>query len=84
MNEVLLSETLGEDTTTQLYRDPAGDYRIRVMVLPADGGEQVPAHSSPHVFHDRAVGAEEARAFYGASAAKRHVPAEQAFPGGTA
>ena len=41
MNELLLSETLGADTTTQLYRDAEGGYRVRVMELPEGGGEKL-------------------------------------------
>ena len=40
MNEELLAETLGEDTTTQLYRDGEGVFPIRVMALPEGGGEE--------------------------------------------
>jgi hypothetical protein len=80
MNETLLAETLGEDTTTQLYRDAEGSYRVRVMALPADGGEKLAARQSPHVFQDRPVGAEQARALFRASAARRYVEAEAAFP----
>jgi hypothetical protein len=39
----------------------------------------VPASKAARIFQDEPVGAEEARALYGASAAKRYVPAEQAF-----
>jgi len=79
MNEVLLSETLGEDTTTQVYRDAEGDYRVRVMALPADGGEALPASASPRIFQDNPVSEAEARALYGVSAAKRYVEADEAF-----
>jgi len=80
MNEVLLAETLGEDTTTQLYRDADGHYHVRVMALPAEGGGKVPAHQSPHVFQDRPVSQEEAQALFRASAAQRYVEADAAFP----
>ena len=82
MNEVLLSEALGEDTTTQLYRDADGGYRVRVMALPPDGGERTPASASPRVWRDDAVPAAEARALFGAPAAQRYVAAEVAFAAG--
>ena len=78
MNEELLAETLGEDTTTQLYRDGEGEFHIRVMALPSEGGEQVPASGSPYVFQDSPVTLQVARALWDAAAAKRyaeHFPA---------
>ena len=84
MNELLLSETLGEDTTTQLYRDGEGGYRVRVMALPEGGGEKLAASRSPHVYTDQPVALEEARALYRAAAARRHVDAARAFPGSAA
>ena len=81
MNELLLSESLGEDTTTQLYRDAEGAYRVRVMALPEGGGERTAASQSPRVFQDRPVGAEQARALFGVSSAQRYVDAATAFPG---
>jgi hypothetical protein len=82
MNEELLAETLGEDTTTQLYRDGEGGYHIRVMALPPDGGGKLPAGLSPQVFQDRPVPLEVARTLFRAAAAKRYVEAEAAFPSG--
>ena len=79
MNEVLLSEALGEDTTTQLYRDAEGGYHVRVMAQPSDGGERLPASGSPRIWRDDAVSAKEARALYDAAAAQRYVEAEVAF-----
>ncbi|HKI98219.1 MAG TPA: hypothetical protein VKB51_07085 [bacterium] len=84
MNETLLSETLGEDTTTQLYRDAEGGYRVCVMALPEDGGEQVPPARSPHVFQHQPVAREEAHALYRSSAAQRYVEEAEAFPGAAA
>ena len=78
MNEELLAETLGEDTTTQLYREATEGsvgYRIRVMALPGEGGERVPPSQSPHVFDDRPADAEEARALFGGPGATRYVEA---------
>jgi hypothetical protein len=82
MIEVLLSETLGEDTTTQLYRDGDGGYRVRVMALPAECGEKTPADKAPRIFQDQPVGEQEARALFRASAAQRYVEADAAFGGG--
>ncbi len=79
MNEVLLCETLGEDTTTQLWRDGDGGYFVRVMALPEDGGEQLPAHRSPLVYQQQPVVEWEARMIFGGSHAQRYVEAEQAF-----
>jgi hypothetical protein len=85
MNDLLLSETLGEDTTTQLYRDAEGGYHVRVMALPGEGGgEKLATSHSPRIYTDQPVGLEEARALYRAAAAKRHVDAAQAFPGAAA
>jgi hypothetical protein len=81
MHETLLCESLGEDTTTQLYRDADGGYHVRVMSLPEGGGEKLPASRAARVFTDQPVSAEEARALFGASAAQRYVEATQAFPG---
>ena len=77
MHEELLAETLGEDTTTQLYQDAEGAFRVRIMALPAEGGEKLNPAQSPHVFHDCPLGIEEARALYSAAAAIHHV---EAFP----
>ena len=77
MDEELLAETLGEDTTTQLYRDSGGAFRVRIMALPEEGGEKITPTQSPHVFHDCPLGSEEARALYSAAAAIHHV---EAFP----
>jgi hypothetical protein len=82
MNEELLAETLGEDTTSQLYRDAEGGYHIRVMALPREGGEKVSAGHSPQVFQDRPVTVEVARALFGAAAAKRYTEQQAAFPPG--
>ena len=84
MNETLLSETLGEDTTTQLYRDAEGVYRVCVMALPEDGGEKVARAKSPHVFQYQPVVPEEARALFRSSAAQRYVEEAEAFPGAAA
>jgi hypothetical protein len=84
MNETLLSETLGEDTSTQLYRDGEGAWRVRVLALPEGGGEKLAPARAVRVFVDQPVGEAEARALFRASAAKRYVEAGAAFPGGTA
>ncbi len=73
MQEELLAETLGEDTTTQLYRDAEGKFRVRIMALPDEGGEKITPVQSPHVFHDCLLDSEEARALYFSPAATRHV-----------
>ncbi len=82
MNETLLAETLGEDTTTQLYKDGDGGFHIRVMALPEPGAECARASDSPEVFHDQPVSEEEARTLYRAAAARRYVEEAQAFPAG--
>ena len=79
MNELLLAETLGHDTTTQLYRDEEGLYRMRVMALPEGGRERTLPSQSPKVFQDELVTLEEARTLFGISTAKRYV---EAFPEG--
>ncbi|MCH8074576.1 MAG: hypothetical protein IIC13_10395 [SAR324 cluster bacterium] len=80
MNEELLAETLGEDTTTQLYRDGEGVFHIRVMALPEGGGEQAQAADSPRIFQDTPVTGDDARSLFNAAGVKRHVEAEAAFP----
>lgn len=80
MNELLLCETLGEDCTTQLYRDEEGGYHVRVMSLPEGGGEKLPVSRAVRVFSDQPVGLEEARALFGASAAQRYVDEAESFP----
>ncbi len=75
MQEELLAETMGEDTTTQLYRDTEGAFRVRIMALPEEGGERVTPAQSPHVFHDCPLDIEEAHALYSSPAATRHVAA---------
>ncbi|MEE8434246.1 MAG: hypothetical protein V3S64_05605 [bacterium] len=80
MNETLLAETLGEDTTTQLYRDGEGVFHIRVMALPEGGGEKSQAADSPRIFQDQPVDGDTARSLFNAAGAKRHVEAETAFP----
>lgn len=75
MSETLLAETLGEDTTTQLYRDTSGALRIRMMVLPEEGREKVPSSRSPHIFDDRPVNAERAQALFSGAGATRYVDA---------
>jgi hypothetical protein len=80
MNEVLLAETIGRDTASQVWRDEAGAYRIRVLALPEEGAERVSPTQSPHVFKEWTVGAEEAQRLFQASSAKRYVAREEAFP----
>lgn len=80
MNELLLSETLGEDTTTQLYQDADGGYHVRVMSLPEGGGEKLPASKAVRVFNDQPVSEAEARALYGAAASQRYVDEAASFP----
>ena len=80
MNETLLAETLGEDTTTQLYRDVEGGFHIRVMALPEGGGEKTLAADSPRVFQDKPVAEDIARSLFNAAGATHHVEAEAAFP----
>lgn len=80
MNEELLAETLGEDTTTQLYRDGEGVLHIRVMALPQGGGEKTQAADSPCIFQDQPVSEDIARSLFNAAGAKHHVEAEAAFP----
>ena len=80
MNETLLAETLGEDTTTQLYQDDEGVFHIRVMALPEGGGEKSQASDSPYIFQDTPVTEDDARLLFDAAGAKRHVEAEVAFP----
>lgn len=77
MHEELLAETLGEDTTTQLYRDAEGKFRVRIMALPDEGGEKITPGQSPHIFHDCPLDLAEARVLYSSPAAIRHV---EAFP----
>ncbi len=77
MHEELLAETLGEDTTTQLYRDAEGNFRVRIMALPDEGGEKITPVQSPHIFHDCPLDLAEARALYSSPSATRHV---EAFP----
>lgn len=80
MNETLLAETLGEDTTTQLWRDGAGRLRLYVMALPEGGGERTPPWESPRVYQEFTPDEAEARRFYAGGLAKRYVGEAQAFP----
>ncbi len=82
MNERLLAETLGQDTTTQLWGDGEGGYRVRVMALPEGGAERANPVHSPRIFQDQPVSIAEARALFGASAARRYAEAGEAFPDG--
>lgn len=79
MNEQLLAETLGEDTTTQLYRDAEGGFHIRVMAQPEGGEAQTPPSHSPQIFQDKPVPEETAKLLFNAPAAKRYVEAGSIF-----
>ncbi|MDH4249125.1 MAG: hypothetical protein OEW39_15070 [Deltaproteobacteria bacterium] len=78
---LLLSETVGEDTATQLYRDPEGFHLLVILALPQAGGEKTLPENAPRIWQRRRIGKAEAQAHYHAPAALRHLPPESAFPG---
>ena len=80
-NQVLLSETIGGDTASQVYRDASGAHLLVILALPEGGGEKTLPEHSPRVWQRRPIGKEEALAHYQAAAAVRHVPLAAAFPG---
>jgi len=76
----LISETEGEDTTSQLWRDAGGGYHVRIQTKPPEGGDDAGAAQPVRIFHEQAVSSAEARLLYATGSATRHLGEDQAFP----
>lgn len=75
----LLSETLGEDSTTQLLRDADGAYHVRVMTLKEGGQAGATPADAATVLHEQPIAATEARTLFKSAAATRLVAEGEAF-----
>ncbi len=80
MSLTLLSETIGEDTATQLLLDAEGGYHVRILRPTEPGQARAGAAQTAHLYHQQRVEREEAEALYHAASAQRHVGQGVAFP----